>query len=159
MRVKGLYFSLLLMGILGAAGAQEGLRARLPQDGQIFDLYLRSTDDPELLSPRQAVLRQKLLDLGVDPRRGGRPTLESVFARRMNDRADFDPFGPGRTLALTSVDWEHQTVQVLEMPLAHLFETYPDTNVVGIAFQPARDSVYGHPLIEQGPRKILTQAR
>ena len=57
----------------------------------------------------------------------------------MNDRADFDPFGPGRTRSLTSVDWESQTVQVLEMPLSHLFETYPDTNLIGIAFEPARD--------------------
>ncbi len=48
-----------------------------------FDPVLRATEDPRLLGVERLVMRQRLLDQGVDPLRGGRPTLESTIRQHM----------------------------------------------------------------------------
>ncbi len=55
-----------------------------------FDPVLRATDDPRLLGVDRLVLRQRLLAQGVDPLRGGRPTLETTIRQHMLDKAGVD---------------------------------------------------------------------
>ncbi len=55
-----------------------------------FDPVLRATDDPRLLGVDRLVMRQRLLAQGVDPLRGGRPTLESTFRHYMVSKSGVD---------------------------------------------------------------------
>ena len=55
-----------------------------------FDPVLRATDDPRLLGVERMALRQRLLAQGVDPLRGGRPTLETTIRKYMDDKSGVD---------------------------------------------------------------------
>ena len=118
----------LLCGVIGAAPAAEPL-----------DFILRQSSDPDLLSERQAVLRHRLLQYGVDPMRGGRPTLTTLLERRFAEKVRWDLLAESRQVELIEVDWRSGLVKVIRFPETTLFATAVDTNLVGIAFQPARD--------------------
>lgn len=130
--------ALLSLGVATPAQAQL-VRSLRPLHGEVFDLVLRNSDDPDLLSSRQASLRQKLLDLGVEPREGGRPTLDTIFRRRLADAADWPMLRPPREVEILEVDWGLQKVFLFRFPETHLFYSDVDTNEVGIAFEAPRD--------------------
>ncbi len=110
-----------------------------PRDHQVFNLILRHSDDPDLLTPREAALRQKLLDVGVDPLRGGRPTTLSHFQRYLADQVGWDLLALPRQVEILEIDWERGLAIVFRFPETNLFYTDVDTNVVGIAFEAPRD--------------------
>jgi len=113
----------------------------VPEDDslQTFDLILRNSDDPDLLSTRQSVVRQSLLNMGVEPRQWRRPSLQTLLERRHNDRVGYDPFAPPRTVQFLEVDYAHDFVAVIEHSETMSFTSAADTNLVGIAFHEARD--------------------
>lgn len=55
-----------------------------------LDPVLRATDDPRLLGVERLVMRRHLLAQGIDPLRGGRPTLGSTIYQRMLDKSGVD---------------------------------------------------------------------
>jgi hypothetical protein len=78
--------ALLLCALLTAASAVAD-----PEYGGLvlpgFDPVLRATEDPRLLGVERLVMRRRLLAQGVDPLRGGRPTLESTIRQLMLAKA------------------------------------------------------------------------
>lgn len=117
----------------------EPLRRPLyPQDTLLFDLILRSSDDLDLLTPRQIVLRDQFRRLGVAPG-GETPSLATVFQARTASNADFDRFGPQRVRRERSYDFEGGVAVELTIPEATLFTALADTNAAGVAFRIPRD--------------------
>lgn len=134
-----LLLSAILSCVAAAASAQSVVRPRLPQDQGPLDLILRSSDDPDLLTPRQAILREKSMRMGVDPKNPSRPSLTTLFSRRIYDRAKVDPFAAPRRVESMEIDWEHRLVVVFDVAEGDLFDAPADTNLIGIAFHEARD--------------------
>jgi len=136
----GLILVSVLVGVLSvvAAPAQTLVRPLLPQDRGPLDLLLRTTDDPDFLTARQATLRQKLLDLGVDPRQPERPDFGTLMRRRLADAAEVELFVEPRHVEVVEVDWPTRQVTVFRFPETTTFYTPVDTNKVGIAFEQPR---------------------
>lgn len=138
---RGLLAALLLsVGLAGAlatpADAAPLRRPWYPQDGRIFDLLLRTSDDPDLLTPRQSAMRAHLLRIGVDPRGPRRrPTLTTLFSRRLAVRNQWFPERPPRTRDELHVDARHGLLLRVRVPEFLLQTAWVDTNLVGIAFE------------------------
>lgn len=139
-QTTGLILVFLWAGALLATPAvgQTLVRPRLAQDDGPLDLLLRTTDDPDFLTARQASLRQKLLDLGVDPRQPERPGFGTILRRRLADAADQPLFVEPRQVEILEVDWPRRQVTIFRYPETYTFFTPVDTNRVGIAFEQAR---------------------
>jgi hypothetical protein len=120
-----------------------------PRDRWMFDLLPRVTDDPDALTAREALMRQKLLDMGVDPSgERQRPTLATLFGRTIADAAHLPLFVEPRTVEVLEVDLHHGLVAIYRFPEAFAFDTAPDTNVVGVAFPTPRP--LGDPQVKLG---------
>lgn len=122
------------------ADAQPLRRPLFPQDRLLFDLILRTTDDPDLLTPRQASLRAHLRQMGVDPRSSWeRPTLETTFGAHLDRRVRWDRWSPARTRIEREFDLGAGSVVNFRVPEALSFVAAVDTNAIGIAFTRPRD--------------------
>lgn len=134
---------LLLFAFLGLAGSvrAEPLRRPLrPYDRQLLDLILRTSDDADLLSPRQVSMREQFQQMGIDPTgKRQRPDLGTLFGAHLAQRARWDRWEAPRTRAERIIDLESGTVVNLRIPEALLFEAAVDTNEVGVAFFRPRD--------------------
>ena len=116
-------FAVLLVTVLVPSGHAQGLRDDpLPRDGWVIDLLLRTTDHPDLLTSREALLRQWLLD-----QLGGPPDQLAAVARTVVTRANEAPeiaraFTSFRAaIPLIEVEVDRVKAKDQGMPLGNVF--------------------------------------
>lgn len=126
----------LVVALAGLASASTIVREIYPQDELLLDLIVRSTRDPDLLTPRQSAMQFRLRRMGVDAiDHPVRPTIATAGSRWLDSRVSHDRFAPLRTREVQR--WDRFTGLVLtwEVSKATLFTDTVDTNVAGIAFR------------------------
>ena len=123
---------------IDAAGAEPLRRPLQPADARLFDLVGRVAADPDLLTPRQVVVRAQRARLGLTPTAPQAPSLATVFGARLAERAEWDPTVPPRTRVEWSYDVDRGQAVRLTVPEDLLFRAVVDTNEVGIVFPSQR---------------------
>ncbi len=133
------FVALTLLFALSSARATELGRPTYPRDKWLFDLILRVSDNADLLSAHEALVRQRLLDMGVDPR-GERESvsLSTLLRKRFADAAGMELFQPPRQVeVIEPLDGIDRVVRY-RFPETFLFFSQIDTNQVGVAFEKPR---------------------
>ncbi len=130
------FLTLTLLLALGSAKAAEFGRPSLPRDHWLFDLIPRVSDNPDLLSAHEALIRQRMLDMGVDPQ-GERESvsLSTLLRRRFADAAGMELFRKPRELEVLEAEDSIDRVVRYRFPETFLFYSQVDTNLVGVAFE------------------------
>ncbi len=139
-RIAWLLLALLLAALPARAQKlSDPGRRPLPRDSWIIDLIPRVSDHPDLLSAHEALLRQRFLDFGVDPR--GEPetvTTATLLRRWLADSAGQVLFEEPRQVEILEAMDGIDRVVFFRYPEAFLFYAPVDTNAVGVAFEPPR---------------------
>jgi hypothetical protein len=136
---KSIFAALVLLALTEAGALADAgpiVRERYSQDELLLDLIVRTSRDPDLLTPRQATLQARLRKMGVDAlAHPVRPDIGTAGSEWLFTRVRHERWATPRTRI--ERDWDPDTgiLVTYQISEATLFTDRVDTNVAGVVLR------------------------